>query len=116
MAQTTIITDDLHGSANAKTIEFSFDGASYTIDLSKKNRTALEKALRPYIGVATPVSTPRRKSGGSTARRARQGRGRRRNSGPDLAAVRAWASGEGIEVSNRGRVAQDVIDAYTSVQ
>lgn len=111
MAQTTITTDDIDGSANAETIEFSFDGRSYTIDLAKKNRTALEKALKPYIDVASPK--PRRRTRGTSAPR-----GRAQASSPktDLAAVRAWATEQGIAVSSRGRIAGDVLDAYNAAQ
>ena len=52
--QTTVtVTDDLDGSANAKEVTFSLNGESWTIDLSAKNRNALEKALKPYIAKAT---------------------------------------------------------------
>lgn len=113
MAQTTIVTDDLDGSPNAETIEFGFDGVMYTIDLARKNRTAFEKALKPYLTAATR-QVARRSSSDSNTRRARRSSNGRRSSGVDLAAVRAWAAEQGIEVSSRGRVAQDVIDAYTA--
>ncbi len=65
--QTTVtVTDDLDGSANAMEVTFSLNGESWTIDLSAKNRNALEKALKPYIAKATkqgrrrPVSASRR--------------------------------------------------------
>jgi Lsr2 len=47
MAKTTTVTvtDDIDGSANAETIELSYKGTAYTIDLSKKNVTALERLL-----------------------------------------------------------------------
>ena len=107
MAKTVMIVDDLDGSPNAETVKFSFDGVSYSIDLSKKNRAAFAKALKPWRDAATRDSgAPRRMS---TSR----GRSRQpRRTGPDLAAVRAWAHEQGVEVSERGRVAQSVIDAY----
>ena len=51
MAKTMIVTttDDIDGSKGAQTVAFTFDGTSYEIDLSKKNATALAKALQPYI-------------------------------------------------------------------
>lgn len=110
MAKTLITTDDLDGSPDAETVKFSYAGISYAIDLGKKNRTALEKALKPYIDVAQRTSARR----GSSASRTRRGRAtRRRTAGPDLAEVRAWARENGIQVSERGRIAQTVIDAYT---
>src|SRR3954463_2361265 len=59
--QTTVtVTDDLDGSANATEVTFSLNGESWTIDLSAKNRNALEKALKPYI--ARPTKQGRRRS------------------------------------------------------
>lgn len=109
MARTVITTDDIDGSADAQTIRFSYDGASYTIDLAKKNRAAFEKALRPYIDVASKSST-RRGRGSATVRRSRTTR--RRSSAPDLSVVRVWARENSLDVSERGRIAQSVIDAY----
>src|SRR3954470_9055602 len=50
---TVTVTDDLDGSANAKEVTFRLNGESWTMDLSTKNRGALEKALKPYIAKAT---------------------------------------------------------------
>lgn len=96
----THITDDLDGSADAVEVTFSYDGADYTIDLSKKNRTALEKALKPYLGAATRQTrrTSTRKSANSSKR--------------DLGAVREWAKSQGIEVSSRGRVPAKIVEQY----
>lgn len=96
----THITDDLDGSADAEEVAFSFGGVDYTIDLSKKNRSALEKALKPYLAAATRQTrrTGSRKSA-STSKR-------------DLGAVREWAKAQGIEVSARGRVPAKVVEQY----
>lgn len=117
MAKQVLVSDDLDGSSNAETVEFSLDGVAYSIDLDKRNRTALDRAFKPWIAAATPVT------GRGSAARSRRASGRRAGtssrsrsgaagSGVDLAAVRAWALDQGIEVSARGRVAQSVIDAY----
>jgi hypothetical protein len=107
VARTTVtqITDDLDGSKDATEVAFSFDGVDYTIDLSKKNAAAMAKALKPYLDAATKVT--RR---ASRARRA----GSSRAAGPrkDLAAVREWARGQGLEVSDRGRVPAAVVEQY----
>jgi Lsr2 len=44
-----IITDDLNGSEHAETVSSGFDGATYEIDLGKKNRSRLRRALAPFI-------------------------------------------------------------------
>lgn len=113
MARTVITTDDLDGSTDAETLKFSFDGVSYTIDLAKKNRTAFEKALKPYIDVATK-SAGRKATTRPATRRGRTTR--RRSSSPDLTTIRAWAKDNGVEVSERGRIAQSVIDAYNAAR
>lgn len=103
MAKTTItqITDDLDGSADAAEVSFAYDGVQYTIDLSKKNKAGFEKLLKPYLGAATKVSRrpQSRPSSGVTGRK-------------DLSAIRAWASKQGIAVSERGRISRSVIDQY----
>ena len=101
---TVTVTDDLDGSANAKEVTFSLNGQAWTIDLSAKNRAALEKALKPYIAKATkqgrrrPVSSVRK-----TAVRGRR---------TELAAVREWAKSNGHQVSDRGRISATVQQAY----
>jgi hypothetical protein len=97
-----IITDDLDGSENAETVSFGFDGVTYEIDLGKKNRAKLERALAPFIGAG------RRVPHGGPRRGARQPTG----SSVDRAAVRAWASTAGMKVSERGRISSDIMRQY----
>jgi hypothetical protein len=102
MAKTTVVTvtDDIDGSPNATTISFGYAGTMYEIDLSKKNVAALERALKPYLGSARRVR-------GSGPRR---GRGAQRSR--DLTEIRTWAKKNGHRVSDRGRIASSVLDAY----
>ena len=98
----TILEDDLDGKEDAtvETVTFSFEGASYEIDLSKKNRDAFEKALTPYLNAA------RKAPKATTARRSPA------KSSEDLDAIRAWAKDNGHAVSDRGRVPVTVLEAY----
>jgi hypothetical protein len=107
MAKTVQIVDDIDGSPHAETVEFSLDSNRWSIDLSKKNRAALEKALKPFIDAA-------HKTGGRGVRRAaspRRGRGTPAQA-PDLAAIREWAGANGFSVAPRGRIAGEVVEAY----
>ena len=109
MAKTVItqITDDLDGTTGAETVSFSYGDRAWEIDLSKRNRAAFEKLLKPYIDAG-------RKTAGGRGRRsnqARRGRGGS-TSGLDLAAIRAWAAENGIEVAARGRIAQSIVEQY----
>ena len=106
------ITDDIDGSADAQAVEFGYAGIDYIVDLGKKNRVALEKALKPYIQAGTKVS--KRASRGNT-----RGNTRRRRSGSngtDVAAVRAWAHENGYEVSTRGRIPGALLEAYQAAE
>ena len=109
MAKTTIVhvTDDLDGSKDATEVAFSFSGVDYTIDLSKKNAAAMEKALKPYLDAATKVSGRGASSNQTARKKSRSGAPRK-----DYAAIREWARGQGIEVSERGRVPAAVTEQY----
>ena len=108
--QTTVtITDDLDGSTNAKEVSFSLNGRSWVIDLSAKNRAALEKALKPYIAKATEQGQRSRR--GKAVRSSSRAKSR-----TDLAAVRDWAKNNGHQVSDRGRISADVLKAYDTAQ
>lgn len=101
------LTDDLDGSKAERTVSFSVDGSNYELELSKKNITAFEKAVQPYITAARKVrSAPSRSRGGAAAGRSRS----------HLPEIRAWAKENGIDVSERGRIAQSVQEAYDATR
>lgn len=102
----TRLVDDLDGSKAERTVNFSFDGREYCIDLSKKNIAALEKALRPFVEAAQPA---KRKTGRRSPRR-------QSNASNDLAAVREWARENGHQVSDRGRISADIRAAYEAAR
>jgi hypothetical protein len=107
----TRLIDDLDGGKAERTISFSLDGRDFAIDLSKKNITALEKALAPYISAARRGERPARKGRGakrSTAGRSRPASGQ--------IGVREWARANGYEVSDRGRISADVQSAFDAAK
>ncbi len=105
MAKKTVVTeilvDDLDGSAGERTVNFTWDGAAYEIELSRKNAVAFEKTMKPYVDAARRVRGSRGRRGSAT-----------RSGKRDLGAIRDWAAKNGYDVSARGRVAGTVIDAY----
>jgi Lsr2 len=120
MAQKTIVTlvDDLTGeeAEDISTVEFALDGVTYEIDLDDKNSAKLRDALAEYIGAA-------RRTGGrraGTGRRARSGAGTGtpRATSPGgydretSKQIREWAKSQGFEVSDRGRVPNNVVEAW----
>ncbi|GAA4102369.1 histone-like nucleoid-structuring protein Lsr2 [Nonomuraea soli] len=100
----TIFIDDIDGGAADGTVPFALDGVNYEIDLSGANREKLEKILAPYITKARPVRSERR------GKRVTLTRG-----GPDRAytkRIREWAKREGLQVSERGRIASGIVEQY----
>jgi Lsr2 len=101
----TVLTEDLDGGDADRTVEFGIDGVNYTIDLSEKNVGRLHKALHPYLSAAAraPRSGGRRGAGASVVRAST----REQNQ-----AIREWATKNGWEVSERGRIPVSVVEAY----
>jgi len=97
-----VISDDIDGSPNAETVTFGFDGVAYEIDLAKKNREKLERAVAPYVHPGRKVSPAR----------GREASARRSASRLDRAVVRSWANEHGMKVSKRGRISAAVLEQY----
>ena len=103
MAQKTTVAleDDLDRGPADETVRFGLSGTDYEIDLSTKNANAFRRQLAPFIEHA-------RKAGrGHSCRPGRTAAGRERSGG-----IRAWAKGQGIAVSDRGRIPASVVEQY----
>ena len=142
MAIKTIYVDDLDGSTDSvKTIHFAVDDVAYSIDLAPHNADKLRDALAPFIAhgqrltpgarqrrgkpeKSSPASQPTERPAESTsadpmaesgptetesaaapAVAARPGR-------EQLQAIRDWARKAGYGVSERGRISQQIRDAF----
>lgn len=101
----TLLIDDIDGTDADETLTFALDGVTYEIDLCAGNAEKLRRELSVWAGKS-------RRTGG------RRGTGRRATSPgiagrrADLAAIREWGRANGYTVSDRGRVAQEIQDAY----
>jgi len=97
----TILSDDLDGKEgkDIATVTFGFEGSTYEIDLSKKNRGALEKALSPFIEAARKKSVAARRATKKSSPRA-------------TAEDREWLRSNGFpNVKDRGRLPSDATEA-----
>jgi hypothetical protein len=105
----TLLTDDIDGTEADSTIEFGLDGVNYTIDLSERNAVKLRKVLEPYLTVASRVgrSSSGRIPARGTAAPSRSNRDQNQ-------AIREWASKNGYEVSERGRIPTSIVEAFHS--
>ncbi|TFD89018.1 histone-like nucleoid-structuring protein Lsr2 [Cryobacterium serini] len=112
MKKTTVqLLDDLDGTViengSGATVSFAFEGDSYEIDLSTKNLTEFRAAIKPYTNVSRRVGyVPAKTRGASPAGSDRA----------ELQAIRAWAAANGTHVSDRGRIAGSVREAYAKAQ
>lgn len=117
MAQkvTVQLVDDIDGSVADSSVEFGLDGINFTIDLSADNADQLRDVLAPYVDSARRVSGRRRpavKTGAPVkasqpAAAPAAGADRERNQ-----AIRQWARDKGWQVSGRGRIPAEVVQAY----
>jgi hypothetical protein len=111
MAQqiTTLLFDDLELSRRGKevpadeTVDFSLDGKRYKIDLTEINAGKLRDKFKPYTEVATKLPSTGAKPSRTVARRQHS------------ATIRSWAKQQGIPVSERGRIPEEVVAQYELV-
>lgn len=103
----TIVRDDLDGTEGASSYKFGWGDDQYEIDLTEKNAQELEGFLSKYIEKAAKVTArlPRAVSQGPSTMR-------KPGNKEELQKIRQWAKDNGYEVSERGRVAQSIQDAY----
>lgn len=101
-----VLIDDLDGSEAEETIKFGLDGVTYEIDLSAKNAARLRKELSPY------VESARRIGGRAVRGRAPKQTARGAARKADTAEIRAWAREQGYDVSDRGRIPAEIVEAY----
>jgi nucleoid-associated protein Lsr2 len=108
--------DDLDGSEAAGTVSFGLDGRTYEIDLSDDNAAKLRDSLASFVAAARKRGVSRRSSATpSRSPRAQKMTVVTKPQGLDreqTAAIRAWARQNGHEVSNRGRIAKAVVEAF----
>ncbi|GDY30785.1 histone-like nucleoid-structuring protein Lsr2 [Gandjariella thermophila] len=112
MAQKVTVTllDDLDGSEAEETVEFGLDGVSYQIDLSSSNAAKLRDSLAKFVASARRAGGRKRAQGArpSGAKPARTAAADREQN----QAIREWARKQGMQVSDRGRIPADVLQAY----
>lgn len=99
MARQQIIQyfDDLDDSPlqedEVKIIRFSVEGTDYVLDLSEDNARAFHEALEPFVAAAREDTKDVLEK-------------------TDPADIRKWAQNKGMDVANRGKIPQQVLQAY----
>jgi hypothetical protein len=106
MAKETVtrLVDDLDGGVAHETVRFELDGHLYEIDLSSKNAKKLRNELAMFVEHGSRVrAAPGRRGARATARAAQPDQSR---------AIREWALAKGYDIAPRGRIKQEIVDAY----
>lgn len=103
MATVTKLVDDLDGSDATDTLEFSWGGDNYTIDLNDGNADQFRTVMALYVSHATKV----RHEVKAPTKRFSPAR-----SSSELNQIRNWARENGFEVSSMGRIREEIITAY----
>jgi hypothetical protein len=102
----TELVSDISGKpierGKGRSVDFSYEGVLYRVDLTNEEVAEFENALRPYLEAGRKIEGQRRRTHASSTKK----------QGFDPAAVRAWAAGQGIEVSPRGRIKAEVVEQY----
>jgi Lsr2 len=119
MAQkvTTLLTDDISGeeipAGEGETISYAFQGFTYEIDLDADHAKTFSETISFYIEHSRRIGktnvVPLRSAGTDGEAK------KRRTATPsdlDPAQVRAWAESNGYEVSPRGRIKGEIVEAY----
>lgn len=104
MARKVIVelVDDYDGTSPAEeTVTLALDGVTYEIDLSARNAEKLRDIVGEWAAHA-------RRVGG----RATKGKKPAQTDSRQTQVIREWARENGMDVSARGRISAEVIEAY----
>lgn len=100
------MVDDIDGSTDdVVTCAFGLGDSQFEIDLNAAHREELESALGKFVDAARQVR------GGQPARQARKVKTERVDR-EQTHAIRQWAKDNGYEVSERGRIAKNIVEAF----
>ncbi|MDV7102061.1 Lsr2 family protein [Gordonia amicalis] len=111
--QTVTVVDDLDGREldpeEAHTVAWTWLGVDYELDVSPAN---LDKIEEGKVTVAKLLTASTRVGGRRQVRGSSKRNGASNASSSQNAQIREWATANGFEVSPRGRIARDVVEAY----
>ena len=92
------LIDDLDGGEAAETVTFGLDGATYEIDLTRRNAGALRKALERYVKSARKSSSSRQPTRRAATPAAKATKSKRNF---DIVQLREWAGANNVAVPSR---------------
>ncbi|OXM57048.1 nucleoid-associated protein Lsr2 [Amycolatopsis thailandensis] len=112
--KSVITVDDIDGTPAVVTKKFNLDGVDYRIDLDQENADFLDEFLAPYVASARRVGGRRSQpqDTGTKEKAAPQKKTDTSDELPPNRVIRDWARKNGHNVSDRGRLSDQVIKKY----
>ncbi|MBV7294262.1 histone-like nucleoid-structuring protein Lsr2 [Corynebacterium sp. TAE3-ERU16] len=98
LTKTPLSEEELH------VVHFSLDGTDYSVDLNEEHANELRESLQRYIEVG------RKRTGGSSRQRRRSSGGSRNRTKE----IRQWARENGYEVADRGKIPDNIVEAFNA--
>lgn len=98
-----VLIDDMNGKEADETVLFGLDGIQYSIDLTEANAAELRKLLQPWVANAERIGGRRKSGTGAVGKSEAQ-------------LIREWAQENGIEISARGRIPEEIRELYYKEQ
>ncbi len=117
-SQVTVrLVDDLDGSDATQSLEFTYKGTTYRLDLNDNNASRLEQVLAPYIEAAIRAGSHQAAPGVRVGKRRRATQTEPAPAAIDSPkAVRDWARANGLTVPDRGRLPKSIIEMFRASQ
>lgn len=99
------LTDDLNGKEATQTVEYTWGGVDYVIDLTDANARRFERQMTRWVEHSRPaVSKPDAPTGDV--------KWADEFADPEPKAVRAWARDQGLPIGKTGAIPADIQRAY----
>ncbi|MFD4554430.1 Lsr2 family protein [Streptomyces sp. NPDC058469] len=112
MARKVVQIDDLDPEQEAeRTLTFGWNGDYREIDLSTENIKKFADAMAPFFKASRPIDP---KTGQRRFANGSNGQGVLSYGDFEPSEVRAWAADNGVEVSDKGRIPQDIVNQWQS--
>jgi hypothetical protein len=116
MAQRVLLVnyDDFDGSEGANPVLFGLDGVEYLVDLNAEHEQQLRDFLQAFINVGRKPTKEQRRGALKSTTKSSGGSGEKSSkaSKQENELVRAWARENGYEISDRGRISEEIREAY----
>ncbi|RSM80488.1 nucleoid-associated protein Lsr2 [Amycolatopsis sp. WAC 01375] len=106
------LVDDIDGTEAEETVEFGLDGVTYHIDLSADNAEELRDIVGQYVEHGRRAGGRKRKAMVGTAALSPVSKAPTAADREQNQAIRAWARRNKYDVSDRGRIPSEIVEAY----